>query len=410
MSTPDYAEMTDEELLALDEPTEMNLSSMDDVEPPLEEQDESFGVDGNEEGAAEADEATGGGPDGGQDDEPVAQDDGPAEEEADQGVVPSPEDAASEKDSPNPPKSDERPQNEDTSDAAAKASETSEEVDYKARYEQIMAPFKANGRTFTPESPDDVLRLMQLGANYTKKMQGLQPHLKAVRMLDNNGLLDEQKLNYLIDLDQKNPEAIKKLLRDAKIDPMDIDTSTEPAYRPGNHSVSDQEMAFSEALDTVRSTPSGEETIRILDSTWDRQSKKEVFQDPSLLSVINSHRVEGIYDRIVEVLERKRMLGEFQNVPFLHAYKAVGDELHAAGKLETRQASAGQPTNPTAPQPQAAVSTRPSRTSKPAATREQVRAISSAPGTRVKPSPKPSFDPLSMSDEEIMAMTPPSKL
>lgn len=97
--------------------------------------------------------------------------------------------------------------------------------DYKAAYEQITAPFKANGREMKVESPEEAVRLMQQGANYVKKMQALKPHLKMVRMLENNGLLDEGRLNFLIDVSRKDPGAIKKLLKDANIDPMDLDLS-----------------------------------------------------------------------------------------------------------------------------------------------------------------------------------------
>lgn len=402
MSTPDYVNMTDEELMALDAPEELNLASLNNAEPPLEEQDDEDDVVGDDEGAADDHDVEA----AADEDEHVEDED---EAEAEAGASDEGEDGAGDEGGSAAADDHTTPQHTDEGGEADKAEAA--EPDYKALYEQLMTPFKANGRTFTPTSPEEVQRLMQMGANYTKKMQGLQPHLKAVRMLENNGLLDEQKLSYLIDLDQKNPEAIKKLVRDSKIDPMDIDVSEDSAYRPGNHSVSDQDMALSDALDTVRQTPSGIETIRTVDKTWDPASKSEIAKDPSILSLINDHRAAGIYDRINDEIERRKILGLVStNVPFLHAYKAVGDELHAEGKLIQDQASAGQPTNQAPTQHQPVVSTRVPRTSKPAATREQVRAVSSAPGTRAKAKPKPSFNPLEMSDEEIMAMAPPTKL
>ena len=44
-------------------------------------------------------------------------------------------------------------------------------VDYKALYEQVTAPFKANGKTISIQSVEEATQLMQMGANYTKKMQ-----------------------------------------------------------------------------------------------------------------------------------------------------------------------------------------------------------------------------------------------
>ena len=118
----------------------------------------------------------------------------------------------------------------DKGETDTKAVEKSAEkaVDYKAAYEKIMTPFKANGKLISLESPDEAVRLMQMGANYTKKLQALQPQLRMLRMLENNGLLDEQKLSYLIDLDKKNPSAITKLVKESGIDPIDIDIEKDP--------------------------------------------------------------------------------------------------------------------------------------------------------------------------------------
>ena len=40
-------------------------------------------------------------------------------------------------------------------------------IDYKSEYEKIFKPFKANGKEITPRNVEDVINLMQMGANYT---------------------------------------------------------------------------------------------------------------------------------------------------------------------------------------------------------------------------------------------------
>ena len=61
-------------------------------------------------------------------------------------------------------------------------------------YNKIMAPFKANGKMIELRSPEEAVSLMQMGANYTRKMQELQPHRKTLLMLQDNNLLDAEKL------------------------------------------------------------------------------------------------------------------------------------------------------------------------------------------------------------------------
>tara|TARA_R110000850_G_scaffold233967_3_gene358865 strand:+ start:7620 stop:8804 length:1185 start_codon:yes stop_codon:yes gene_type:complete len=274
------------------------------------------------------------------------------------------------------------------------------ETDYKNLYEKMMAPFKANGKEFKPSNPEEAVRLMQMGANYTKKMQALQPNLKLMRMLENNNLLDESKLSYLIDLEQKNPQAIQKLLRDGNIDPLDLDLSAEPAYSPGDHAVSDNEMAFHDALANVRMTSTGTETIQHINSQWDQESKQALYREPVLLNIIDEQRANGVYGRISAEIDRERVLGNLPNMSFLQAYRHVGDRLFAAQQL---QPEAPQPVNP-APAPQApqVLDTRPAMPKPAAANGDKARAISSAP--RSKPAPAASFDPFAMSDEQIMAL------
>lgn len=288
-------------------------------------------------------------------------------------------------------------------------------VDYKASYERIMAPFKANGKTIKLDSPEEVIQLMQLGANYTKKMQALQPNLKLVKMLDNNGLLDEGKLSFLIDLERKDPAAIQKYLRDANVDPMEIDTTAEPSYQPKNHGVSDQEMSFSSTLEEVASDDKGKDLILEIDRTWDKASKDALWEDPSILSALHEQRSNGMYAQIASEVERQRMLGHHQNVPFIQAYLKVGTALQEAGKLTTSTA-APEPTaqpNPkpapaAAPEPQAEQQPAPQerrvvaqRTAAPKPAQDDAKVRAATPPKSTPAKPQADFNPLAMSDEEF---------
>ena len=205
-------------------------------------------------------------------------------------------------------------------------------IDYQAFYTDLMGPLKANGKNIEIRSPEDIKQLMRMGANYTRKMQDLAPHRKILAMLENNGMLDESKLSYYIDLDKKNPEAIKKLIKDSGLDPLDIDVSTEANYQQGNHRVSDDEVAFRNILEDVKSAPGGQETLRVIDSTWDQTSKNELWKSPEVLSIIQQQRDNGVYDRITTEINRQTMLGTIPTgTPFVQAYMRIGNELGAKG-------------------------------------------------------------------------------
>ena len=233
----------------------------------------------------------------------------------------------------------ELPNQEDTEEskatttvAASEDKSTSETIDFESKYKEAIAPLKANGKTIEIQSMEELRQLASMGANFTRKMQDIAPHRKILAMLENNGLLDEAKLSFFIDLDKKNPEALKKLIKDSGVDPLDIDVSSEPAYQAGNHAVSDSEIAFRAVLEDLQSTPTGQETISLINSSWDQASKEELWKAPEVMATIQQQRENGIYDTISSEINRQAMLGNIPaGTPFIQAYLNVGNELNTRG-------------------------------------------------------------------------------
>lgn len=280
-------------------------------------------------------------------------------------------------------------------DAAALTS-AQEAPDYEAMYKSIVAPIKANGKTINVQSTEEAIQLMQMGANYTRKMQALAPQRKMLMMLENNGMLDEAQLSFAIDLvKNRSPEAIKKLLKEAGIDPMDIDTATDANYREGNHRVSDDEAGFVTALEDLRSTQEGADTIRVINSEWDQASKDALWKSPEVMSVINEQRASGVYARVADEVERQRTLGAIPaNMPFIHAYRQIGDQLGKAGQLDDLVRAQAKP------QIKAPVATRAAAPKPAVVNSAKASAASATRSTPVTAAAK--TNPLALSDEAFM--------
>lgn len=285
------------------------------------------------------------------------------------------------------------------SDKKESAPTESEKTDYEAFYKEVMTPFKANGKLIELRNPAEAVQLMQMGANYTRKMQAIQQHRKVLTMLENNGLLDEGKLSFLIDIEKKNPDAIQKLVKESGIDPLDIDTSEESTYSPGNHSVSEEELNFRSALDELSSNPVGRETLQVINNTWDQASKDVLWKDPATMAAINQQREGGVYDRVVAEIERQRDFGNIPtNVPFLQAYKVIGERMTAEGAFN--DLAVNQQQRQQAPKQQMPLAT---RVAAPKATVAHSDKVSAASPTRSSPKKAEQFvNPLSLSDEEFM--------
>ena len=221
---------------------------------------------------------------------------------------------------------------------AKKTKEPVEPTFDTAGAQKLFEPFKANGRTMSIRNADEGVRLMQLGAGYNAKMEELNPKLAIIRTLEREGLLEADKLSFLIDLHKKNPEAIGKLVKDSGVDVLDLDEEKVAAYKSGNYAVSTKEVEVDEVLDGLRHTPTYSRLMDDVANKWDTKSKAEVGDNPGVLNIISNHMESGIYDTIVDEYERKKALGVIPaGTPFLKAYGAIGDELNAAGKFGTAE-------------------------------------------------------------------------
>lgn len=273
-------------------------------------------------------------------------------------------------------------------------------VDFEAEYKRLLAPFKANGRDIQVNSVDDALSLMQMGANYNKKMAGLKPNLKLMKMLENNGLLSEDKIGWLIDLDKKNPEAINKLVKESGINPMDLDAEKAGEYKPKIHTVDDREMELDTVLDEIQSTTSYNRTLAIVSKEWDGPSKQVIAQQPQLLKLINDHVDRGIYDLISKEVESGRMLGRLAGLSDIEAYRQVGDAIQARGGFNHLGSSQTKPdTAPVVVQP------KPKKVEDDKLNDKRRAASSSTPV--VAGSVAKDFNPLSLSDEEFNKLSAP---
>ena len=286
-----------------------------------------------------------------------------------------------------------------TKPGATPPAEAAPVVDYKAEYERLLKPFKASGREITVENIDDAIQLMQMGANYSQKMKGLKPNLKLLKMLEGNDLLDEGKINYLIDLSKRNPGAINKLIKDGNIDPMDLDPEKASEYRQSTYKVDDREIELDTVLDELQGTPAYTRTLDIVSTKWDAASKQTIAANPQLLRVINDHVDRGIYDVIAKRIENDRVLGRLSGLSDIEAYRQVGDTIQAQGGFNHLAGSNAPAGGKSTPEP-VVVAAKPKKADPPELIARR-RAASSTRPAALQSLPT-DFNPLALSDEEFI--------
>lgn len=285
--------------------------------------------------------------------------------------------------------------------------ERTDSVDYAAAGKALLAPFKANGREIRVDTVEDARALMQMGANYNKKMAGLKPNLKILKLLENNDLLSEEKLGFLIDVAKKDPAAINKLVKESGINPLDISPDKAGDYRPNTARVDDREVELDTVLDDIKDSTAYTQTLAIA-KAWDTDSKKVIGDQPALLKVINNHIESGIYPLISAEVERERTFGRLQGLSDIAAYKQVGDAIQARGGFNhlfqpAATAAGGQGQ---ASEAGKVVEPKPGKVDD-ESRNDKRRGMGSPKSATQATSTATDFNPLAMSDDEIQRMGTP---
>lgn len=205
--------------------------------------------------------------------------------------------------------------------------------DYRNAYKDLLKPLWARGHNFTPRNMEEVKTLMSQGVDYLYKTQQLAQHRKQIELLQREGISNDD-LTFLIDLKKKDPEAIKKFFADGDLNPYDVDVTEEPNYQPKTHMVDDETLALRDSVNELMGMPDGRACYEELVKTLDKASQDYFLKEPELLKTFYQHQHtdvgnnKSLYTVIKNEIDHEKALGRLpQNMPFLDAYRTVGDNL-----------------------------------------------------------------------------------
>lgn len=192
----------------------------------------------------------------------------------------------------------------------------------------LTKPFKASGREVVFKDPQDILRLMQQGFDYQKKMAGFKPQKRIIKTLEQHGLLDEAKLNQLIELSQGKPEAVAQFLKDRNIDTFELPDVEEKPHQYGNYMVNEQQVEFEEKVNELRGTQYGNAVLNFVNSLPD-QDFTTVFNNQKILDDLAFHAQSGLLDDALNQLAADRAVGKVpSDMTPLDAYNAISGYLY----------------------------------------------------------------------------------
>lgn len=197
-----------------------------------------------------------------------------------------------------------------------------------AEFRQLVtASFRANHQDVQVDNPDDIRKLMQFGMNYHKKMGELAPHRKILKSLEQNGLLEADKINFAIDLLKGDKAAVAKFLKDQSIDTYELPDLEETPYQQKDYLPTDERVAFDEKTQELQGSEAGQRVLSYV-KNLDQDSFYEIYTNPIILDNLQRHAENGLMNDTLAVLEKEYALGKVPaNIKPIDAYGFVAEQL-----------------------------------------------------------------------------------
>ena len=221
-------------------------------------------------------------------------------------------------------------QEEHTQDAAEETEDAveTEEVNYKEFYEKVaLAKFTANGREVEGfKNPEDLIRAQQMLHGYSDKMKVFKEYKKFLKPLEERGIVnDPEKFNLAMSLLDGDPEAIKKVLKEKNIDPMELDLE-DIKYIPKSKLPSDAQLLIEETYEQAENLGVGSKFNKVISKDWDLPSLQEFVNNGAVRADLLQHLKDGTYDIVQNEIKRMELLdatGVLDGMTSVEKYRAA---------------------------------------------------------------------------------------
>jgi len=204
--------------------------------------------------------------------------------------------------------------------------ENVDEIDYKGFYEKVaLAKFTANGREVEGfKDPEDLVRAQQMLHGYSDKMKVFKEYKKFLKPLEERGVIaDPDKFNLAMSLLDGDPEALKKVIKDKGMDPMEMDLE-DIKYTPKNSIATEAQLVIDEAYTQATDLGVADKFNKVLTKDWDVDSLQEMVNNTAVRNDLLAHLKDGTYDMVQAEIRRMELLdsrGELDSVSSVDKYR-----------------------------------------------------------------------------------------
>ena len=219
-----------------------------------------------------------------------------------------------------------------------------EKAQYEDFYNQTTGEFIANGKTMrAPTDPKKIIQALQKAVGFDDKMKAFKKYRPFTTTLEEKGFLDNpDKFNLMVNAMDGDKEAIKKLISNAEIDPIELDMDNID-YKSKSVLPTNMEIAYEDVMDSAKQYGVKEQVDKVINGDWDDESVIELLNDPKNSADLVKHLSTGVYDMVQDRIAQKRMVdsdGTYSSKKAIEQYRDAAKELDAEYKIYLKQQSA----------------------------------------------------------------------
>ena len=282
----------------------------------------------------------------------------------------------------------------DTESTEATEPETTE-IDYKAFYESVTKDFKASGKVMPGvKDPEKFIKALQMATDYALKTAAIKPALKRVKLLED---VSDAEFEEMLDFRKRNPEVIKKALKDANLDPIDLDME-HVNYVPQQRVPSDAEYEYREVVEDLAKDAKFTNTRNVILNELDPKSKEMVLTDTRVLKALHEEVASGRFEQIQAQAVQLRAFGNIpSDVPDLELFASIAKQMDEnSGKIGK--------SNPSEVSSQVISNTQSKPVTNPVDPELEDKRARAGIQTKVQSKTVKKYDPTKLSDEEFMQL------
>ena len=222
---------------------------------------------------------------------------------------------------------------------------TSSEPNYKEFYEQVaLAKFTANGKEVEGfKDPADLIRAQQMLHGYSDKMKVFKEYKPFLKALEERKLTtDADKFNLAMSIVDGDPEAIKKVLKEKGIDPLELDLE-DIKYTEKNTLPSQAQLLIEDTYEQAENLGVGDKFTKVINKDWDIKSLQELVTNNAVRADLLQHLSDGTYDIVSNEIKKMELLdatGVLNGMTSIDKYRLATERIYKQNqKVPTVQAS-----------------------------------------------------------------------